>query len=288
MRFSIATFVWTGSLTNDQLDLVSKVADLGFDELEVVFDGGGGVDAATLRDRLEGAGLGASVLAFGLPERDISSPDAAVREAGTRYLTDALDFAAAIGATVVAGPIAHPPGRARPIPADERAAERDHSVASLRTLGDLAGERGIVLGVEQLSRYDSDMFNTATESLAFLADVDHGSVGLLLDTFHMQMEERSAGEAIRAAGDRLVHFHAVESHRGELGTGQIDWDDTFGALAEIDYEGTASLESFSMSGTELDALVNMWRPWFDDADVFASRSLSFARGRADAVRQAGH
>jgi D-psicose/D-tagatose/L-ribulose 3-epimerase len=280
VRFGIATFVWTGSFTDEQLDLVAKVADLGFDELEVVFDGSGGVDAGGLRDRLDQAGLGSSVLAFGLPERDISAADRASREAGLRYLTDAADFAGAIGAKVVGGPIAHPPGQARPIPADDRVAERRHSVESLRALGDVAGERGVVLGVEQLSRYDSDMFNTATESLAFIADVDHPSVGLLLDTFHMQMEERSAGEAIRAAGDKLVHFHSVESHRGELGTGQIDWDDVFGALTEIGYEGAVSIESFGMSGTEMDALVNMWRPWFEDADVFASRSLSFARERA--------
>ncbi|MBS1881040.1 MAG: sugar phosphate isomerase/epimerase [Actinobacteria bacterium] len=284
MRFSIATFVWTGSFTNEQLDLVPKVAELGYDDLEVVFDGSGGVDAGPLRERLEESGLGASVLAFDLPERDLSSPDQAIREAGISYLTDALDFAAAIGAEVVAGPIAHPPGRARPLPADERRAERAHAVESLRTVGERAGERGLLLGVEQLSRYDSDMFNTATETLALLADIDHDSVGMLLDTFHMQMEERSAGEAIRAAGDKLVHFHSVESHRGELGTGQIAWDDVFSALTEIGYERDVSVESFSMTGTEFDALVNMWRPWFDDADGFAGKSLAYARGQLDSVQ----
>jgi D-psicose/D-tagatose/L-ribulose 3-epimerase len=131
------------------------------------------------------------------------------------------------------------------------------------------------VAVEQLSRYDSDMFNTATESLDFLAEVDHHAVGLLLDTFHMQMEERSTPAAIRQVGDKLLHFHAVESHRGELGTGQIPWGEVFAALRDIDYDRAVSLESFSMSGTEMDALVNMWRPWFADADEFAARSLEF-------------
>lgn len=280
MRVSIATFVWTGSFTDDDLDLVGKVADLGYDELEVVFDGSGGITAERLRDRLDEAGLGAGVLAFALPDRDISAADEAVREAGVAYLSDALDFATTIGAATIGGPIAHPPGRARPLAEEERAAERAHAVDSLRALGDVAGERGIGIAVEQLSRYDSDMFNTAGESLAFLADVDHPSVGLLLDTFHMQMEERSQAEAIRAAGDKLLHFHAVESHRGQLGTGQIPWDEVFAALGEIDYDGAVSLESFASSGPEMDGLVNMWRPWFADSGEFASRSLEFVRERA--------
>lgn len=280
MRLSIATFVWTGSFTDDDLGLVQKVADLGYDELEVVFDGSGGVTAERLRDRLADAGLGAGILAFALPERDISAADGEAREAGVSYLTDALDFAATIGAPTIGGPIAHPPGRARPLAEEDRAAERARAVESLRALGDIAGERGIAVAVEQLSRYDSDMFNTADESLAFLAEVDHPSVGLLLDTFHMQMEERSQAEAVRAAADKLLHFHAVESHRGQLGTGQIPWDEVFAALAEIDYQGAVSLESFASSGPEMDGLVNMWRPWFADSEEFASRSLEFIRNRA--------
>lgn len=280
MRFSIATFVWTGSFTDEELDLVQKVADLGYEELEVVFDGAGGIDPHKLRDRLQEAGLGASVLAFALPDRDPSSGDPTVREAGISYLEEALDFGSAIGASVVGGPIAHPPGRARPIEDAERAAERANAISSLRLVGAHAEERGMRLAVEQLSRYDSDMFNTATESLAFLDEVDHDAVGLLLDTFHMQMEERSCGEAIRAADHKLVHFHAVESHRGQLGTGQIAWAEVFTALQDIGYDGTVSLESFARSGTELDALVNMWRPWFDDPDEFATDSLAFAREKA--------
>lgn len=275
MRFSIATFVWTGSFTDADLDLVQKVADLGYADLEVVFDGSGGVTPGALRERLDQAGIGASVLAFSLPDRDPSAADPAIRAAGVDYLTAALDFGAVLGAPAIGGPIAHPPGRARPLAADERAAERAASVASLRTVGDRAAERGMSVAVEQLSRYDSDMFNTATESLDFLAEVDHHAVGLLLDTFHMQMEERSTPAAIRQVGDKLLHFHAVESHRGELGTGQIPWGEVFAALRDIDYDRAVSLESFSMSGTEMDALVNMWRPWFADADEFAARSLEF-------------
>lgn len=287
MQFGIATFVWTGAFTDEDLELVPRVAELGYDNLEVVFDGSGAIDPRRLRERLDEAGLGSAVLAFCLPDRDVSSPEPASREAGVGYLTDAVDFAGEIGASVVAGPIAHPPGRARALSLSDRDAERARAVDSLRTVGDHAASRGVAVGVEQLCRFDSDMFNTATESLDLLAEIDRESVGLLLDTFHMQLEERSCGEAIRAAGEQLVHFHAVESHRGQLGTGQIDWDDVFSALVDIGYDASVSIETFGQTGTELDALVNMWRPWFSDPDAFAGDSLASARAALTAARQAG-
>ncbi len=278
MRFSIATFVWTKAFGNEQLDLIPKVAELGYDDLEVGFDGFSELDPGRLRDALEAAGLGSVVVAFCLPERDVSSSDRAVRDAGISYVTEAADLAAQIGAGVVAGPLAHPPARARALPVAERTAERERAAESLRQIAEHCGERDVRIGIEQLSRYDSDMFNTAEESLAFLAEVDHPAAGLLLDTFHMQIEERSIGEAIRAVGDKLVHFHAAESHRGEIGTGQVDWPDVFLALRDIDYERCVSVESFKPSGIEEDALVNMWRPWFEDSDAFARSCLSFLSG----------
>jgi D-psicose/D-tagatose/L-ribulose 3-epimerase len=283
MRFGIPTFVWTWPFTNEGLPLVQKVADLGFDDLEVIFDGDSdGLDPVALRDRLDEASLGASVGAYGLPHRDVSAADRTVRDAGVQYLTDAVDFAVAIGARVVAGPVAHPPGRARLLSAAERRAERENAVASLRTVGEYAAEHGIRFGVEAVSRYDGDMFNTTAEALAFLSEVGHESIGLLLDAFPMQMEERSLGDAIRAAGDTLVHFHAAESHRGAPGTGTVNWDEVFSALRDIGYDQGVAVESCGMTGTELDGLMKMWRPWFDDRDAFAAESLKFLRSKMEA------
>jgi len=277
MDFSVATFVWTGSFTNGDIHLLRRIADMGYNAVEVVYDGSGGFDPARIAAGLNDARLGSSVLAFCLPDRDPSSSDPRLREAGIDYLCNAVDVAVTLGSRVVAGPIAHPPGRARALGRKERATERENAIASLRTVGDYANQRGVRLGVEVLSRYDSDMFNTADDAVVFHGQVAHPAVGLHLDTFHMQLEERSLREAIRLVGDRLVHFHATESHRGQLGTGQVRWDEVFSGLREIAYEGLVSIESFSHTGTEFDALVNMWRPWFEDPDEFASSGLAFMR-----------
>lgn len=279
MDFSVATFVWTGSFTDADIPLLRRIADMGYDAVEIVYDGSGGFTPARVAGELRNVRLKASVLAFCLPHRDPSSSDPGIREAGIKYLCDAIDVAVATGAGVVAGPIAHPPGRARALAAAERAAERQNSVASLKTVGDYAARHGVRLGVEVLSRYDSDMFNTAEDAVAFHGEIAHPAVGLHLDTFHMQLEERSLGDAIRLVGDRLVHFHATESHRGQLGAGQIRWDEVFAGLNEIAYRGLVSIESFRHSGTEFDALVNMWRPWFTDSNEFARSGLAFMRGK---------
>jgi D-psicose/D-tagatose/L-ribulose 3-epimerase len=284
MRFSVPTFVWAWPFTNTQFAVVKKVADLGFDELEVIFDGVGAIDAGSLRDELATVGLGATVGAYCTPDRDVSATDRKTRDAGIRYLEDAVDFAAAIGAGVVAWPIAHPPGRARSLPPSERQTERETSAASLRTVAEHAGEQGIRLGVEPGSRFDSDMVNTAADGLAFLSEVDHDSVGLLLDTFHMQIEERSLGDAIRATGDQLVHVHVSESNRGEIGTGTVDWENVFSALRDIAYAGGVSVESCGWTGTDFDGLMRMWRPWFDDPDAYASNSLEFVKETIAAVQ----
>lgn len=277
MDFSVATFVWTGSFTNDDIPLLGRIADMGYDAVEIVYDGSGGFDPARVAKGLSDARLGAAVLAFSLPDRDPSSSDPRLRETGIDYLRNAVDVAATIGAGVVAGPIAHPPGRARALSAKDRATERETAAASLRTVGDHAAKRGVKLGVEVLGRYDSDMFNTAEDAVAFHGQVAHPAVGLHLDTFHMQLEERSLRDAIRLVGARLVHFHATESHRGQLGTGQVRWDEVFASLSEIAYDGLVSIESFKHTGTEFDALVSMWRPWFENSDEFASSGLSFMR-----------
>lgn len=275
MHTSIATFVWTGSLRDEDFDLLPRVAAHGYDALEVVYDGSHSFDPARMAEGLRSAGLGASVLAFCLPDRDLTSLDPVLRQAGITYLKNAVDVAAAIGASVVAGPIVHPPGRARLVSPQQRDDERMHGAEGLRIVGDYAITRGVRLGVEVLCRYDSDMFNLAQDAVAFIDTVGHSAVGLLLDTYHMQIEERSLAGAIRIVGDRLVHFHAVESHRGQLGTGQVRWDEVIAALAEINYGGLVSVESFRYSGTDFDALVNMWRPWFEDPDQFAKSSFDF-------------
>ena len=112
--------------------------------------------------------------------------------------------------------------------------------------------------------------------------VDSPNIGIHLDTYHMNIEENSIGEAIRKAGKRLRHFHTGENNRNIPGRGHIDWDEVFGALKEIGYERNIVSEPFLMMGDEVGYDIRVWRPLMEHPteerlDEAAKELLSFTR-----------
>lgn len=274
MKFGAVTFIWDSPCSTDALGVLGKIAAAGYDVAEIAVEEVGVLDHGALRDALQQHGLGASVLGFGAAGRDLSSDDAAERAAGLDYVRACVDVAAAAGAEVVCGPLHSAVGKTRLLEPDERRAERDRAVAGLKEVGAYAGERGVKLAIEPLNRFEEDMLNTVARGLDLCADVDLDNVGLLIDTFHMNIEEKDLGAAIRSAGDRIVHFHASENDRGTAGSGQIDWPTVAAALRDAGYDGIATVESFVPTVPGLAAAVSMWRPFFDDPDVFARDGLA--------------
>src|SRR5690606_34260032 len=118
-------------------------------------------------------------------------------------------------------------------------------VGNVRRAGAMAGDHGMVLALEPLNRFESDMVNNTDDALRFIREVDHPSVGVALDGFHMHIEEVNIDNAIRKVADHLVHVQVSESHRGIPGTGQFDWAGLRQGLEAIGYRGSVSIESFS-------------------------------------------
>jgi D-psicose/D-tagatose/L-ribulose 3-epimerase len=143
-----------------------------------------------------------------------------------------------------------------------------------------AEELGVRLAVEPLNRFETDLVNTTEQGLALCADIGSPAAGLLLDTFHMNIEEKSIGDAIRAAGDRLFHVHACENDRGTLGTAHVPWPEVFSALREIGYDGQVVIESFTPAVTTIARAVCMWRPLDATGDALATAGLAFLRQSA--------
>lgn len=274
MRFGAVTFIWTSPFDTAALGVVDRIADIGFDVAEIALEQPGLCDPGALRDVLARRGLEPLVLAFCTSDRDTSGEDAALRRAGLDYLRAAVDFAAAIGAGAVCGPLAAAVGRTRLLSPAERARERAWAVEGVREAGHYAGERGISLGVEPLNRFETDMLNTVEQGVVFVEEVGLANVGLLLDTFHQGIEERSQGAAIRSAGSHIVHFHASANDRGVPGDDQVEWDDVAAALRGVGYDGVISLESFVGGIPELARAVSLWRPLYNDPDDFAAAGLA--------------
>ncbi len=251
MRIGANTWIWTSPFGTADLSPVHKVKDLGFDVIEVAAEDLSLIDAARLKGALQETGLEPALCgAFG-PERDIGSDDPARRETGLRYIRDCLALARDIGATRFAGPVNAAVGDTRLRAAGEIARRRAHVVENLRALGREAADHGVVICLEPLNRFETDMVNTAEQAVALVDEVGSPNVRIHLDTFHMNVEEKHLPAAIRRAGKYLRHFHACGSDRGIVGADHTDWAGIRDALKEVGYDGMVVIESFTPGVVEI-------------------------------------
>lgn len=282
MRFGVNTFIWRSPFdTARDLDLVDLAADLGAEVFEVAVEEPSLVDADALARALRARVLGAVVCGAYGPGRDVGDPDPSVRDATLAYIAQLVGLAAHLGAATVAGPAYGSVGLARALPDAERRAEYQRVVGSLREAAEDAAAHGVRLALEPLNRFETDRVNTVEQGLRLCDDVGHDAIGLHLDTFHMHLEERDSGSAIRQAmaAGRLYHFHACENDRGVPGRGQVAWRSVTAALRESGYDGDVVIESFTPAVTSIAAAVCSWRPVAPDQDTIAREGLAFLRGQ---------
>jgi D-psicose/D-tagatose/L-ribulose 3-epimerase len=277
VRFGASTFIWTSPFGDDKLDLLGRVAGLGFDIVEVCIEDPSRVTAAAVAQAASAAGIDVLVCgAFG-PGRDVSDEDPAVREQAQGYLRTCIDIAAEVGSPLVSGPMYATTGRTRMLSDDERARQWDRAVEGLRSAAGYAAERGVTMAIEPLNRFETDLVNTAEQGVALCRDIGADNAGLLLDTFHMNIEEKSIAEAIRLAGPYVRNFHTCENDRGAPGTGHVAWKEVFDALRDIGYDGPGVIESFTPDNKEIARAVSLWRRLAPDGDTLASDGLAFLR-----------
>lgn len=275
--------------TAEHFPLFGRMKSLGFDFVELLVPEPGEIDLATARRALDDAGLAVVLAARVNLQRNLASDDPAAHHAGVDYLCYAADCADALGAKIVGGPLTGNPlvfaGRP-PAPVDEteRLARKERCVSGLKKAGDHAAGAGIKLAVEPLNRFESDVLCTTKQAIELLDAVDHPAVGLMLDTFHMHMEEASIPEAIRLAGARTVHFQANENHRGFLGTGSTDWVEVCRALHDAGYRGPISLEPFRRNDDRFGVPFAQWRPPHEDESERLEASVSYLKSHLNLTR----
>ncbi|MBL8700435.1 MAG: sugar phosphate isomerase/epimerase [Alphaproteobacteria bacterium] len=270
------------------LSLFPRMKAAGMDFVELLVPEEGELDLARTRAALSEAGLGVALAARVNLQRDLASADAPAHRAGIAYLKRCVDVAVELGATLVGGPLYGAPlvfaGRP-PAPVDEptRAARIERIVAGLKDAAGYAASRGVVFGLEPLNRFETDIANTTRHGLAIVEAVDSPALGVMLDTFHMNMEDPDIAAALRRAGDRLVHFQANENDRGFVGSGHIDWPAVAKALAHIGYRGPITLEPFRRDDERPGVPLAQWRAPARDYDAELSASAAFLRATLDAA-----
>jgi D-psicose/D-tagatose/L-ribulose 3-epimerase len=273
----VNTWVWVSPATEAAItEIAPRAKAMGFALLELGVEQPGDWDPARVAEILAAHDLGASVCAAMGPGRDLTDPTTI---ASTQdYIRFCIDAAATIGSTVVAGPIYTPVGKTWRMDEAERRATRDRLVEALRPLADAAGARGVRLAIEPLNRFETSFLNTAAQTLEVVDRVASPAVGVLLDTFHMNIEEKDQAAAIRLVGDKLVHFHACGNDRGAPGADAIPWPAITTALHEIGYAGAVVIESFTPDNQTIARAAAIWRPLAATQDALAREGVAFLRG----------
>ena len=286
MKYGIYYAYWEKQWGGDYLKYPAKVAKLGFDILEISCAGIADMTDRQLAELSRAAGDSGISLSGNYgpkPSEDITSSDpAVVRNAfdfwrGTFAALEKLRIPFVAGALYSYWHVDYSAGV-------DKEADRARSVEEMGKLAKIAANHGVTLGMEVLNRFEGYILNTAEEAVAYVRDVGEPNVKVMLDTFHMNIEEDSMPDAIRTAGSMLGHMHAGEANRRPPAEGgRINWREIGGALRDIGYDGTIVMEPFVMSGGQVGGDIKVWRDLAADTseealDREAAKSVKFLRG----------
>ena len=278
MQIGVNTWVWTSPLTIGELEkLAPQVKEMGFDWIEVPLEGLDDMDHNRGSKIIKEYDLGVSGCVAMGPDRDLIHPDKVIRDNGMAYVKGAVQAVRDLGGTNLVGPLYSAVGRTWQSTPQERARDTDLLVDNLSELAKYAADYGVILCVEPLNRFETSFINLAEQAIPIVERVDHPNCQMMLDTFHMNIEEKSLGDTIRAVGPRLRHVHACENDRGAPGTGNIPWDDIAKALNDIHYDGPVVIESFTAKVKSIARAAAIWRALAPSQDELAEDGLRFLR-----------
>ena len=269
-------WIWTSPLTDERLaELAPRIRAWGFSTIELPIENLGDWDPIRTKDLLQQLGLSATTCLVMPPGRDLVTDNRMVVVGTQEYLKGCLDMAAAIGATVVAGPAYAPVGRTWLMSADERKTTITRLVESLKPVVAYAEKQQVAIGIEPLNRYETSLINTVEQAMHIVESIDSPMCGVALDTFHMNIEEKDPAAAIRSAKGRIAHVQVCGNDRGAPGNDHTDWPSILDALAAAEYRGPLCIESFSAGNMSLARAASIWRPLERSQDAIATDGLAF-------------
>ena len=286
MKYGIYYAYWEKEWTGDYFKYIDKVKELGFDILEIscgAFKKDYTTDEQLLRIGEYAKEKGIILTAGYGPQKDenLASPDEAVQKNAIEFFKETLRKLHLMDIHILGG------GLYSYWPVDFNSdinKERDFetSVKNMKLIAKYAEEYDITLGMELLNRFEGYLINTCDECLRYIDAVGNDRVGVMLDTFHMNIEEDNIGEAIRKAGDKLVHFHLGERNRKVPGKGTMPWAEIGQALRDIHYQNAAVMEPFVLQGGRVGQDIKIWRNLSTDSsedklDADAKHSCEFVR-----------
>lgn len=258
--------LWTNHVTEEHYDIVDTLKATGYDGIELFLGDGDNKLYSSLGNHFADMDMGVTCVASLAPEQNIASPDASYRAAGLDQLKWAIDMGAALNAEVICGPFHSSFAyftRQPPTPD-----ERMWSAEMLQKAADYAADANIMLAPEALNRFECYLYNTMADLSTMVEKVNHPSLGAMYDTHHGNIEEKSQSAAIKHIAPHLKHVHISENDRGTPGSGQVNWEDAYSALKDINYSGWMTIEAFSTVIPEFANAINVWRDYSPAEEIY--------------------
>jgi D-psicose/D-tagatose/L-ribulose 3-epimerase len=272
MKIGMNLYLWLNRLEPRHFKLLAELKAAGFDGVEIPTGDYSSAEIAAIRQSLANEGLACTVATLLSAEQNPIADDPGLQRAALDKVRADIEVAAELGAESLIGPMhsGHKVFHGR----GPDAREFDRCVEFLKTVGSEAAQTGVQLAVEPLNRFECYFLNTAEQGLSLADAVDLPNVGILYDTHHANIEEKDPYEAISSLGARLAHFHVSESHRGTPGTGTVQWQESFRALRDSQYDRWLVIEAFGQEVEGIPEAVNIWR------NCFASEAEVYQQGMA--------
>ena len=284
MKYGIYYAYWEQEWASDYIPYIEKVAKLGFDFLEIACTPINGYSDQQLKDIRQAAKDNGIFLTAGhgpAPSQNLASADPAVAKNAKEFFTALLKNLEKLDIHTIGGGIYSywPVDYSKPI---DKAGDWERSVKNVREIGKVAADCGVDYCLEVLNRFEGYLLNTAEEGVQFVREVGLPSVKVMLDTFHMNIEEDSMGDAIRSAKGLLGHFHTGEANRRVPGRGRMPWREIGNALQDIGYDGLVCMEPFVRMGGTVGSDIKVWRDIsrgasIEQLDREAAESVAFER-----------
>ena len=230
MKLGVNTLIWSAAYDQAVEDVLPTIKEKGFEGIEFPIFRAAGLSPARVRRAMESNDLECNTVSVFVDGLSVINDDAAIRKQALQWLKDVIAISAECGAETVAGPLYCPVGY---LPGRRRTADEwSRAVAAYQSIGDTLVEHNVTLAIEPLNRFETFFLNTAEDAALLAEQVGHSKVGILYDTFHANIEEKSIAAGLLKVGRHLKLVHTCENDRGTPGSGHVEWESVFAAIRQ--------------------------------------------------------
>ena len=275
MKLGVNTLIWSSAYDQTVEDVLPTIKEKGFDGIEFPIFRAAGLSPARVRRAMEVNGLECNTVSVFVDGLSLISEDASIRRQAFQWLKDVIALTAECGAATVAGPLYCPVGY---LPGRRRTADEwSRAVEAYQAIGETLAEHNVSLAIEPLNRFETYFLNTADDAALLAEQVGHPRIGILYDTFHANIEEKSIAAGLLKVGRHLKLVHTCENDRGTPGSGHVEWESVFAAIRELGYDGWLTIESFGFALEDISAAAAIWRDIETSPSAIAYEGVQFLK-----------